>query len=66
MEEKYECDQEIYRFLRRQLRGMSDQNRENVSVPSESGNLPWSKIPYVIKEVYLGLLFFEKNIINKI
>lgn len=46
------------RILRRQLRRMSDQNRENVSVPSESGDLPWSKKPYVIKEVYLGLLFF--------
>lgn len=31
------------RILRRQLRGMSDQNRENASVPSESGDLPWSK-----------------------
>lgn len=28
------------RILRRQLRGMSDQNRENVSVSSESGDLP--------------------------
>lgn len=28
------------RILRRQLRRMSDQNRENVSVPSESGDLP--------------------------
>lgn len=32
MEENYKHDQEIHRILRRQLRGMSDQNRENVSV----------------------------------
>lgn len=61
MEEKYEYDQEIYRILRRQLRGMWDQNRENVSVLSESGDLPSSKKPYVIKEVCLGLLVFGKT-----
>lgn len=61
MEEKYKCDQEIYRILRGQLRGMWDQNIDNVSVLSESGDFPSSKKPYMIREVCLCFLFFGKT-----